>query len=77
MEIQIDPEQNRGHTNAQVIPDIQVNKHAWEFLMGIGNGEQKWEWGMGIQIDPEQNRGDANVQVMMPDIHFLKKIKKT
>ena len=39
METQIDPEQNRGHTNAQVIPDIQVNKHAWEFLMGIGNGE--------------------------------------
>ena len=33
--IQIDPEQIRGHGNAELIPDIQaqVNKHAWEILI--------------------------------------------
>ena len=46
--------------------------------MGISNGNREWgiEIGMGIQIDPEQNRGHAYAQLMMPDIHFLKKIKK-
>ena len=52
-------------SNAQVIPDIrvQVNKHAWEILMGMGNREQEW----GIQIDPEQIRGHGNAE-FIPDI---------